>query len=900
MGSRISRILNLLTISIAMIGVLLVFGCAYDPGILPIPFPLPYAPSAKLIPEKVETPLTETILANGKDGIRNVVLGIHRGRALAIVERKTDKELFKGIPSAKLKWELLQYFVPTGKYRKPKTGDRHYYNFTVTPEFEKANSKYLCGQGEEALAQCDIILADSKNDPKLLWQASYLRVNVLIMMGRPDLAEAETGRTEKLEILAMGNHANQTSRALRSEVRYWAGDTEGAISDAISVIHSFGTWRFPTRYSVPPIDQAELARCTTAQVRANIMLGLALIAKGQPKAALPWLELASQTMNNVMFVAYHPLYGLCFKPPDEVYWGRGMSLVALGTVLLSLDQEPERSTEIFAHAKDYFEAIGFRVGPVLIDTFKTHALVSSGRYEQATRQALAGIQGAEKLGLLDYVWRLEAVRGHAFIELGRIDEAEQALRHAQAVVDLIAGTMAVDNDKVRFGVGKDGITRDLIWIDLKKHDMARLFEDLERGRARSFVKLLAARAVYSGKYEQTVVHIRNMEHEIQLERQKKNSLSSKEELDFSKEQKLLEERAAQVEQLRKVNPDLADVFAVSAVSLDTVKKSLNRNTLLVYSLPEQGRSPLMLLFVSSDGVSIRQLSVNSLQLKELLKTFNATINSGNAQSQHTTLDLIATALELNAWPKVDAVYFVPSGQTHFIPWGALDVAFAVAVVPNGGWVVRTAHSPALKAHAVIIGDPEFGGILPQLPGALAEAQSLARLYESNALIGAWATESALRSKVGSNTDVLHFATHALFDPIYPLQSALILSDGTKATPLTAENLFAKPLKARLVILSACETGMGKIVSGDELLGLARSFYLGGASSILSSLWPVNDEATRIFMDTFHKQCRRGDLGKAWLTACDELRVKGFPPSSYGAFVLGGSFGKLSVIRKDQQ
>lgn len=504
--------------------VLLLSSCAYDPGFPLIPIPIiPYAPSTKLIPEKKEISLTEATLTNGKGGTRNAILGMRGGRALVIVERKSDEELLKGLPSSALKIDLLNFYVPAPPFRMPELFHKHYYNFIEPPEFIKATSDYLAGKGEEALAQCDIILADTEKNPRLLWQTSYLRVNVFIMMGRPDIAEAETARTEKLEMLAMGENRNHTSRALRAEVRYWAGDIEGAIEDAASVIISFGDWRMPTRYSGPPIDQAELARCTTAQARADIVLGLALIAKGKPKLALPWLELADQTMNNVMFIGLHPLYGLYFRPYDEVYQGRGMALVALGTALLSLDREPERVTKTFEHAKDYFDKLHFRVGPVLIDTFKAHALASSGRFERAARQALIGLQEAEKLGLQDYIWRLEALRGHALLELGRVDESEQALRHAQAVVDLIAGTMAMDDDKVRFGVGKDGITQDLIRIDLQNHDMTRLFEDLERGRARSFVQLLASRAVDSGKDEQVVARIRYLDREIQRERQKKKN-----------------------------------------------------------------------------------------------------------------------------------------------------------------------------------------------------------------------------------------------------------------------------------------------------------------------------------------------------------------------------------------
>jgi len=236
------------------------------------------------------------------------------------------------------------------------------------------------------------------------------------------------------------------------------------------------------------------------------------------------------------------------------------------------------------------------------------------------------------------------------------------------------------------------------------------------------------------------------------------------------------------------------------------------------------------------------------------------------------------------------VCFVPSGDTHFVPWGALDIGFPVAVLPTGGWIARSPLALSPTARASVVGDPEFGGALPQLPGARVEAVSVSRLYDTSALIGNAATESALRARVGAGVDVLHLATHALFDPVYPLQSSLILSDGRKAVPLSAETLFANPLAARLVILSACETGMGQVVSGDELLGLARSFYLGGASSVVSSLWPVEDRATQMFMEAFHEESRSRNYGQAWLKARDRVRARGYPPSAYGAFVLGGTLG----------
>ena len=58
-------------------------------------------------------------------------------------------------------------------------------------------------------------------------------------------------------------------------------------------------------------------------------------------------------------------------------------------------------------------------------------------------------------------------------------------------------------------------------------------------------------------------------------------------------------------------------------------------------------------------------------------------------------------------------------------------------------------------------------------------------------------------------------------------------------------------------------------------------------SVVSSLWPVDDEGTSLFMRTFHAQARNGEYGKAWLAARDAVKAAGMPPWIYGAFILGG-------------
>ena len=857
---------------------LLAGGCA------PIPL-IPYAPSASELIEAPQAPLVQTALAGGSSETR-AVLAVRSGRALRTLELERAAESALKLPSSRLRGTLSEEHITPYRYAHLKSGDAHYYNFTVTPQYAEILRLYLLGEGEAALAAADEILKRASDVPNLLWQASHMRVLILLMMGRPDLAELETQRTEALERKAMGG--NHWGRSLRAEVRYWAGDLAGAAADAAEVARAFGDWRFPTVFNTPPIDQVQLCRLVNAQVRAHTILGLTMVARGNFKAALEWLELANQTMNNIMYAARHPVYGLFFRPSEEIYLGRGFVLAALATAHLALEPDSAVAQARYTQALGYFDAVGYRVGPLLVETFKAHAFSVAGRHERAELQAAAAGGLARQAGALDYVWRLEALRGQSLVALARWDEAEGALRRAQDVVDLMSGTAAADDARSRFGVGKDEITRLLVKIDLRKRDFAALFEDLERGRARVFVALLAQRTIAAGREDAMTARVRALDGEIQKERQKKLSLAGGGEAQAGRESALLEQRSSLVAELRKRDPELADALSVSALGLEAARKLLPAGVGMFYVLPLESDQPIRALWITREQTELRQLGLTGAQLKMHLDAFTSAARSHDAAAQSAPLAEISRAFDFASWGRVRAAYVVPSGDTHFLPWGALNVPFPVAVLPTGGWVARTPRAGLAAARAAVVGDPAFGGLLPQLPGARAEAQAVSAQYGTPALVDEEATEAALRRRVGTGVGVLHFATHALYDSVYPLQSALILTDGKRAAALTAEKLFERPLVSRIVVLSACETGMGRVIGGDDLLGLARSFYLGGATAVMSSLWPVEDEATRSFMEIFHRESADGNYGRAWLAARDALKARGLAPSAYGAFLLGGS------------
>ena len=129
-----------------------------------------------------------------------------------------------------------------------------------------------------------------------------------------------------------------------------------------------------------------------------------------------------------------------------------------------------------------------------------------------------------------------------------------------------------------------------------------------------------------------------------------------------------------------------------------------------------------------------------------------------------------------------------------------------------------------------------------------------------------ATEGAVREKI-EEADVIHLATHGYLHPNLAMASALLLAaPKTEPSPedtstdgaLQAWEIFSQlKLRADLVVLSACETALGKNVSGEGIVGLVRAFEYAGARSIVASQWRVEEESTTNLMIEFHTNLRAG-------------------------------------------
>ena len=178
--------------------------------------------------------------------------------------------------------------------------------------------------------------------------------------------------------------------------------------------------------------------------------------------------------------------------------------------------------------------------------------------------------------------------------------------------------------------------------------------------------------------------------------------------------------------------------------------------------------------------------------------------------------------------------------------------------------IRGMYLPVRGAYLPIRGEGEVSDALTSmaavpLPGARAEGEAVAKQFAGAKLLsGQEATKAALLEQ-GRTCDILHIATHGYADPEVPEFSGLLFA-GSGDKPyevLTAQEVYLWDLRARLVTLSACQTGLGKTVEGEGLLGLTRAFIYAGAQDVVCSLWPVSDESTQKLMEAFYAALQRG-------------------------------------------
>ncbi|VWX58597.1 conserved hypothetical protein [Burkholderiales bacterium 8X] len=304
--------------------------------------------------------------------------------------------------------------------------------------------------------------------------------------------------------------------------------------------------------------------------------------------------------------------------------------------------------------------------------------------------------------------------------------------------------------------------------------------------------------------------------------------------------------------------------AATSIDLATLQRTLAPDERVVqfHALPDR----LQAWVVGPDSIGSQSIPIRRDDLTELVDTFRNSVVRGR-RAAITNADKLGEALlgplKLKAGERL---VIVPHGPLHYLPFQALRLegrylieTHPVSVAPSMSIAVQLARrSPTVAADLTAFGNPRIADKY-DLPGAETEVKELARLFPRNSVYtGIQATKTQFRD-IAARSPIVHVAAHAEADQIDPLYSRILLAnENGQENFLEAHEILGLPMQGTaLVTLSACESGLGRIAQGDEVLGFTRSFLSAGTSSLISSLWPVSDDATAVLMGTLYAELAKG-------------------------------------------
>ena len=545
------------------------------------------------------------------------------------------------------------------------------------------------------------------------------------------------------------------------------------------------------------------------------------------------------------------------------------------------------------------------------------------RADQLSREAVALVAGRDSL-LLAYAWqsRLRLVwrtlpEDRAIVESLDALDAIERLRASQKDAESRAGLFT-------------GWTRDYYWLtgrllDVQQPRLAQAFTVGERLRSRVLLEYLAQagvpqmpdadRAAAGEALARRTAGIQRRLLSSGLDAQERHSLQE--------QLRLLE--------LERVELDEGRIAAVSPESLqfasiETIQHTLDdRQALLWFSIApwndlyDDFGGGAWLVAVTRSAATVHRIAA-PVDIDTQVAAFTGLLRDRDAAPAvwlHAARRLGKTLLgeAVAGLPQgIEQLVIVSDGVLHRLPFEALAVdegsrllgeRFEISLVPSATlWLgLRQSQPSPADARAIVLADPELppgspdGDLhLRQLPWARQEAKSIGRLLRLDAgdvLEGRAASERALKQLSFAPFGIVHLAAHARADTAFPERSAVFLTPGDEREDgwLQPREIAQLKLGGRLVVLSACESADGSLLSGEGPLSLARAFFAAGAGAVVATRWPLRDDDAAFVMERFYAGLRDGGHVAAALSrARRDAVAAGLPAGAWaGVTVLGDGF-----------
>jgi len=538
-------------------------------------------------------------------------------------------------------------------------------------------------------------------------------------------------------------------------------------------------------------------------------------------------------------------------------------------------------------------------------------------FPRALENLQKALEIAERLQHAPVIQQASSQIANLFLQTEKPSEAIAYYRKAIDSIESTRSLLESEEFRSSFFEDKRQIYAGMILAHLQARNPAEAFNYNERARSRAFLDILGSKVLLAKgnllEEERALqARISTLRAKIAAQGEKGEEVEEAEdaeETDTSQESQLRQElEEAQkaygefLAKVRKENKEQASLMSVEPLTLKELQELLDPDvSVLEYFVVRQA---VLLWVVEKERLRFVRIPINRADLlKKVSSLRDAIYQVGEKEKFRGYSEELYKLLIEPALPHIQGkeLLIIPHDVLHYLPYQALlsdkgkyliqDYALyylSSASLMQFTREKRKASREKSGDRALVMGNPSLGDEAYDLRFAEREAKEIARVYPKSAVYLKTEATKPRAVSLSPDYDILHFAVHGEFDQDDPLSSGLLLAAGGKGEgKLKASEIFSLNLKADTVVLSACETGLGKITNGDEIIGLTRAFIYAGAPSVVTTLWKVNDRASYELVREFYTNLKTAKKSEALRQA--QLKImKEFPhPFFWAAYELNG-------------
>ncbi len=757
-----------------------------------------------------------------------------------------------------------------------------------------------------------IDLCNKSGDKKGIMESKLLLGQIYLNSGRTkesiDLLESSKKQAKEL-------NAN-TSRQEQS-----LGNAYTAMADYENAL----------RHKLAALDEAEKSGIIPQIVWTNIGVGDAYGDLGDNESSLKYYENAQKIqadnqMESKALQASNSIRMGVLDPAGQ-YYSSIKADVATGLVLLRQGEvnynagATDKSVSNYNQAIDYFEKSGVNEGIAKANLRLGDIYINNRNYSLARtclQNSMAHATGDEIL------WEIWYQFGRIYEQTNMPDSAIQAYKKAVALIEEIRSRFTIEEYKSKYINDKVKVYNRLIQLLLQSgmHEDAFLYA--ERARARAFLDMIGNRKINIKPTDDKELITREQDLRLQINSLSKimqsNHIGSNRGVsDKEIEAELVRSRneySSLLNQIKLKSSEYASMVSIDPVPLKSLQNKLDEKTaLLSYWV---GDTYMTIWVITRENIYSKLTATTSNEIEKYISDARVAVKKFSDFRKDTLGNTLTSpsigSLEQsdnkNARAELNFIYdkliqpvetyiaaysnlcIIPHKSLHFLPFQAL-------IMPDGRFMIEKynlfyapsasvytfclekEHHPAKQFLAMAIGELGLGDFT-DLPGTKMEVKQIQQVYNDITVKYEGESTETFAKNNATLYKYIHFATHGMLDAQQPLYSYLLFAPTeTDDGFLTVNEIFGLNLNASLVTLSACQTGLGDLSNGDELIGLSRAFLYAGTPSVIVSLWSVTDMPTALLMKSFYQNLELHSPQEALSMAQREI-MKQYPAPFYWA------------------